>query len=438
MNRSAEIRGGGDRGPARLPGLRLSRGALALALGVTAAACALALAVVMATMPITSEDIRLLAVYIAGASLVGIALGWILLTGLDATFRPPLAVRVLAATLVGTVVALANVWLVASLMFVNTAHDLRLLVALLLAGAVITTFFSVAAAVMTGRRLNAIAGAIGRLAALDYSPPPALDGRGGGEVAQLARDVDRLRLHLEAVDRARAALDSDRRYFTAAISHDLRTPVATVRALVDALEDGVVADEPDVRDYYRRIRQETQRLARMLDDLSELAQIDAGSLRLEMGEARLQEVAAEVVEAMRPIAAQREIALTLHIEGDPPPTQIDAGRMERVIANLIRNALEHSEAGSAVEVQVVGEPGHTLLTVTDSGHGISAADLERVWDRFYRAEASRQRSSVGGGGGSGLGLAIVRGVVEAHGGTVAAASRPEGGARFEVRLPARG
>ncbi len=423
---------------ARFFGPRLGRGALPLALGVTAAASALGLAVAVATMPITGEDIRLLAVYIAGASLVGIALGWMVLTALDAMFRPPLAIRVLAATLVGTVIALGNVWLVASLMFVNTAHDLRLLVALLIAGAVVTTFFSVGAAVMTGRRLNAIAGAIGRLAALDYSPPPALDGRGGGEVAQLAHDVDRLRLRLEAIDMEREALDSDRRYFTAAISHDLRTPVATVRALVDALEDGVVADEPAVRDYYRRIRQETQRLARMLDDLSELAQIDAGSLRLELGEALLQEVAAEVVEALRPLAARREIVLTLRIEGDPPATSIDAGRMERVVANLIRNAIEQSDAGSAVEVRVGREPGHIVLAVIDSGHGISAADLERIWDRFYRAEASRQRSSVGGGAGSGLGLAIVRGVVEAHGGSVAAASPPEGGARFEVRLPLRG
>jgi signal transduction histidine kinase len=357
-----------------------------------------------------------------------------LLATLDRLFRPRLALQVLAATLVGTAAALTNVWIVASLMFVNTAHDLRLLVALLLGGAVVTTFFAVTAASMTGRRLDTITEAIGRLVALDYTPPAALDGRGGGEVARLAEDVGRLRVRLAEIGAEREALDSDRRYFTAAISHDLRTPVATVRALVDALDDGVVEAPAEVADYYRRIRHETQRLARMIDDLSELAQIDAGALRLDLSELPLQEVAAEVVEAMRPLADQSAVTLSLSTAGSPPPVAVDAARMERVLANLLRNALEHTEPGGTVEVRAAAEADCVLIAVADTGHGVSEADLGRIWDRFYRAERSRHRSPLGGDG-SGLGLAIVQGIVEAHGGSVAVSGGPEGGACFEVRVP---
>jgi two-component system sensor histidine kinase BaeS len=172
----------------------------------------------------------------------------------------------------------------------------------------------------------------------------------------------------------------------------------------------------------------------MIDDLFELAQLDAGALRLERRPVALQEVAAEVVDAMQAQARRQGVALRLQPEGGAPEVPLDGARLERALANLVRNALEHTPSGGRVDVAVFAENGVVGVRVQDGGEGIAANDLPRIWERFYRAEKSRRRSS-SGADGAGLGLAIVKGIVEAHGGTVEAASAPGSGATFTVRLP---
>jgi signal transduction histidine kinase len=225
---------------------------------------------------------------------------------------------------------------------------------------------------------------------------------------------------------------------TASISHDLRTPLGSIRAMAEALDDGIVAEPDEQSGYYRQIRRETERLSRMIDELFELAQIDAGALRLQRSLLPLQDVATEVVEAMRPLAREADIELRLEIDGDPPPTELDGARMERAIGNLVRNALEHTPPGQGVDVTVVAEPSGVRLAVHNSGSVIPLSDLERVWDRFYRGEPSRARGARGGADGAGLGLAIVKGIVETHGGSVTATSGHDDGTTFTIRLPGHG
>jgi signal transduction histidine kinase len=316
-------------------------------------------------------------------------------------------------------------------MFLNTAHDLRLLVALLVFSGIVTGFFSLWVASTIAGRLSLITEGVGALAAGDYTARVPVRGR--DEVARLAQDLNELAVRLHESEAQRAALDRERRELTAAVSHDLRTPLASVRAMVEALDDRIVEDPEEVARYYGTIRREIERLNRLIDDLFELAQMDAGVLRLNCQPVALQEIAAEVVDAMQAQARRNEVMLSLHVRDNPPLLSLDGARIERAVANLVRNALEHTPPGGRIDVAVCMDGGQVALTVSDTGEGIDPAELPRLWNRFYRGERSRQRGPRADNG-AGLGLAIVRGIVEAHGGQVSASSVPGQGSVFEMRL----
>jgi len=403
---------------------------LGAALAVTLATGAgLLLAQLLMSPP--AGDQRTLAAYLTLAGTATMAGGWLALRAADRLVGLSIQAKAFLAAVIGSGVALLNVFIVAQLMFISTSHDLKLLVALLLFSAIVTVFFSLWVASTVASRLELVAGRIRSLAAGEYRPLLAVEG--GDEVAILAADVNALAQRLEQAAAQRAALDHERRELTAAISHDLRTPLASLRAMVEALADGVVQDSEEISRYYGTMRREIERLSRMIEDLFELARVDAGALRLELRQVALQEVAAEVVDAMQAQARAGDVDLKLAVAGAPPQLRLDGTRIERAVANLVRNALEHTPAGGCVDVTVFADDGWVGLRVQDSGEGIAALELEHVWERFYRGEKSRRRSD--GGDGAGLGLAIVRGIVEAHGGRVTAASAPGRGATFEMRLP---
>ena len=307
-------------------------------------------------------DLRSLAAYLSLSGAATMGAGWLALRAADRAAALTIQTKAFISVAIGSGVALLNVLIVAQLMFVSTSHDLKLLLALLAFSAVVTVFFSLWAASSVAGRLAVVAGGIRSLAGGRYRA--RIDVAGGDEVAKLADDVNTLAERLQASEEQRHALEQERRELTAAISHDLRTPLASVRAMVEALDDRLVATPAEVERYYATIRREIDRLSRMIDDLFELAQMDAGALHLDRQPVALQEVAAEVIDAMRARAHQVGVLISLRTEGEPAELSLDGARIERAVANLVRNALEHTPAAGHVEVRIGARDGWLELSVS--------------------------------------------------------------------------
>lgn len=404
-----------------------------------AGAVGLAVMLVRLSMAPPAAELRELAIYFAVAGVATTAAGWLALRAAERWLHPSIRVKAFAGASIGTAVALLNVWIVARLMFVNTAHDLPLLVVLLVFSGTVTVVFSLAVASTLANRVAGIGAAIRELSAGGTVRPSRRlpRPRPGDEVARLAGEVDALAERLQQAAREQERLERERRELTAALSHDLRTPLASVRAMVEALDDGVVGEAAEVTRYHSTILRELERLNGMLDDLFELARIDAGAVELRRAPVLLQEVATDVVEAMRASAERAGQSLTAEVVGDPPPALIDGERTHRAVSNLVRNALEHAGDGATVAVTVEAGAGRVRLTVSDDGPGVPEVHLPHIWERFYRVDPARG-GSMRTDGGSGLGLAIVRAMVELHGGAVSAERASEGGMRFALELPLDG
>jgi signal transduction histidine kinase len=251
------------------------------------------------------------------------------------------------------------------------------------------------------------------------------------EVGDLARAFNRMAAEIEAAFRRQRESERARVDLIAAVSHDLRTPLASLRAMAEALHDGVVDDPDSVRRYLRAIQGDIQRLSALIDDLFELSQLDAGALRLDRQPVAIAELVAETAASMQAQAERKAIRLDCVFEGAAATVEVDPLRVHRVLANLLQNAVRHTPAGGRVVVQAYDRPGEVEVRVADTGEGISAHALPHVFEPFYRGDPARGREQ----GGAGLGLAIARGLVEAHGGRIWAESTAGQGATVGFTLP---
>jgi signal transduction histidine kinase len=248
------------------------------------------------------------------------------------------------------------------------------------------------------------------------------------ELMRLAAQLDETSARLvEARERERA-LDASRRELIAWVSHDLRTPLAGIRAIAEALEDGVVDDEATVRRYHRTLREEADHLAGLVDDLFELSRAQAGALQLEMERISLGDVVSDALSCARPIAAAKGIRLIGAPGGPPLDLTASAPELLRVLRNILDNAIRHSPAEGTVFVEAGRADGRAYVSVSDSGGGIPDGDLGRVFDVAFRGDPARS------GSGTGLGLAIARSLIEAQRGEIHVRNE-NGGARFTVSLP---
>ncbi len=239
------------------------------------------------------------------------------------------------------------------------------------------------------------------------------------EIAALGEDINRLAGTLEAVEERRTRLLSE-------LAHELRSPLTAIDGYVEGLLDGVFEPDPRV---FASIGEETARLRRLAGDLTTVARAEEGALDYAWGDVDLNQVATRVVARLSPQFDASGITIDVSVPDRATMVRGDADRLDQVVANLVGNALGHTSAGGNVMVVVGGASDHADLVVEDDGDGIDLDEIDRIFERFYRAPGTSRA-------GSGLGLTIVRAVVEAHGGAISATSAGAGqGATFKMELP---
>lgn len=391
-------------------------------------ALGLAILVFVWVMRPPSSDLQAMALFLSITALISVVagygayrLGWL-------SRSPRLSWTLLAGYGLATLLTFLNVGYSARRMFVSE-HDLLLAgVLLVFAGGIAMSLGYFVAAALTDR-ISAVCRGAEAIAEGDLAARVAVVGK--DEVSHLAATFNQMAERLQEADRRQRELDTLRRDLIAWVGHDLRTPLASTRVIVEALADGVIEDPETAQRYLRTAQRDIQSLTLLIDDLFDLAQMDAGGLKLERQPTSMAELIADTVESFSALAAQRGVALRGSAEPGVDPALIDARQISRVLANLVGNALRHTPTGGAVIARARPVADRIQVEVADTGEGIPSEDLPRVFERFYRGEKSRSRTT----GGSGLGLAIAKAVVEAHGGQITVESRPGEGARFSFFLP---
>ncbi|MGW0825085.1 sensor histidine kinase [Streptomyces sp. NPDC002845] len=302
-------------------------------------------------------------------------------------------------------------------------HDLSVVTTVIAMAAVV----SLATALLLGRWVVARSHELA-LAARSFGDGGAFAAPAGpatAELAALSRELQATSAKLAESRERERALETSRRELVAWISHDLRTPLAGLRAMSEALEDGVAADPTR---YLRQIRTEVERLNAMVGDLFELSRIHAGALTLAPSRMSLYDLVGDALAGADPLAREYGVRLVGY-QVEPVPVEVDGKEMSRVLGNLLVNAIRRTPPDGTVAVAAERSAGGVVLSVTDSCGGIPEEDLPRVFDTGWRGTHARTPPA-----GAGLGLAIVRGIVEAHQGHAAVRNIP-GGCRFEVTLP---
>ena len=372
------------------------------------------------------HDVGVLVAVSAGSSVAVTAAG---LGLLRAARRRPLrdAALIVALTPVFTVMVAAiaaTMW-----MFLSKRQFGVLIATVVFAGlGGIVTSMVLARTLMRGSdALRAAANALAR-----GEPYVGPTGTPSAELEALAAELEAAHAKLDESRRHDRAVEDSRRELIAWVSHDLRTPLAGIRAMAEALEDNVVFTDEDRALYHRRIRVEVDRLATMVDDLFELSRIHAGALQLSPRPTALADVVREAVASAAPVASAKGIRLTESGLGPAGPlVDVDPDALVRVVGNLLGNAIRHTPPDGCVDIRMEHGEDFVYVSIGDECGGIADADIDRVFDVAFRGGPARTPSP---DGGAGLGLAIARGIVHAHNGRIGAENVGPG-CRFTIALP---
>jgi signal transduction histidine kinase len=340
--------------------------------------------------------------------------------------RASLRLSLMAASAIAVLAVVAGTLGTANAMFISQ-HDLRVVgMVCIVAGLV-----GLAISWLLGRQVE-----ISSIALRQAARSMGQEGSGfrpaagpmAAELAALSRELTATAGKLAESRERERRIEQSRRQLVAWVSHDLRTPLAGLQAMAEALQDGIATDPAR---YHRRIHAEATRLSAMVEDLFELSRIQSGTLSLAVDPVEAGDLVSDTVASMEPLAHARGVQLAGQAAGSPL-IQADARELSRALANLVTNAIRHTPENGRVVVAATAEAGGVLMTVSDSCGGIPEADLPLVFDTAWRGSAAR---TPGADGGAGLGLAIVRGIAEAHQGQVSVVNTGAG-CRFEIRLPA--
>jgi signal transduction histidine kinase len=390
---------------------------------LVAAAGAIAALVVGAAMGMSGGDLAHLVVPLAVATAVTVAAT---VAANAALARTSLRYRFLIVAVLGAVVALANLAVMARLMMVSS-HDLALV--LLLVVFATGTAIAMALVLASGpvRAIDRLVRGARRMGEGELEEPIG-ELSAGPELDEVARSLDEAAARLREARERERQVEGMRRDLIVAVSHDLRTPLASLRAMVEAIDDGVVEDVPTVRRYAIEMRRSVGQLVTMVDDLFELTQLDVDAIEQETERATLADVVRSAVSVVEPAAVEKRLSVQTSL-GDADGATCSP-RMVRVLQNLLVNAVRHTPPDGTVRIEASRHAGRLLVAVEDSGEGIDEDDLPRVFEPFFRGDPARQ------GPGTGLGLALAQRIVVAMGGAISVESRRQVGTRFAIELPA--
>ena len=393
-------------------------------------ALAITILVSATLLGVPTTDLPAIALLLAGAGGGGGVLALILVRPAVLGRLGGVRAQLVGAGLIGSLLLLGMMLAGARAMFIS-GHDFVIVLTMLLFAAVLSVGFSLLCAAPMANRIERVRRGTSLLAEGKLRTEVPVEGH--DEISGLATDFNRMASALDEAKAHEHEMEQSRRDLIASVSHDLRTPLASTRALIEAVADGIATDPDTEARYLRSARGELAHLSRLVDDLFELARIDAGVLKLTLEEASLRDLASDTLSSFQAQAEQQGVRLVGEVESEVDPVLANPSKLQRVLHNLISNALHHTPTDGTVLLRAVPQEDKVQIEVSDTGEGIADKDLPHVFERSFRGEESRTRPEENVTG-AGLGLAIARGLIEAHGGEIHAESQPGKGSRFRFTL----
>lgn len=390
-----------------------------------------ALALLTAVIAPPAEDLVQLFVFMGGSGVGTILVSYLFFrTGLYTQF-PSLRWSLVSIVIITVLLTLLNIWVTAQLMFLSK-HDLALTVSLLVFAGLTAVIFGIyIAGTITARIMNLSHAA-------QYIAQGRLDTRltvsGNDELAEFAHTFNWMAENLEKIDNDKQRVEKARRDLIAWVSHDLRTPLTSMRAILEAIQDGIITDPTTVQEYVGRSLSEVNNLSHLIDDLFELSKLDTGHMDAKFVSASLPDLISDVVSNLMAKANRKNVKLNGDIAPNIPAIAMATDKIQRVLYNLIDNAVQYTPTDGVITIIAYTKDDFVRVDVHNTGNHIDDHHLPKIFNHFYRVEQSRQQSE-DGQRSTGLGLAIAKAIVEMHSGTIWVSSSPELGTTFSFTLP---
>jgi signal transduction histidine kinase len=397
----------------------------------TILAMIVALVIIQLVMAPPPSDFQLLALFMGATALMTIGLAYTVQRFNLMSRFPTLRWLVPFTIILTSALIVFNVWVTARMMFISN-HDFYLTTALLVFGSLIAIGFGVFITSQVTSRLRSLSDAAEVLAKGDFET--RLDMQGSDEIAKLAATFNWMAESLGKLDQQQRQVDQTRRDLIAWVSHDLRTPLSTIRVMLEAIQDGIADDETTRRRYISNSLKEIEHLSRLINDLFELAQMDTGQLKLRLESVSLRDLISDTLSRMRAQADHQGVTLTAMLADDVDMIPMDSLKIQQVLYNLLDNALRYTPADGQVTLEARNENGDVRVDIRNTGANIDAEHLPYLFDRFYRVEKSRTTDKTGRRG-TGLGLTIAESFVKAHNGRIWVESDEQHGTTFSFTLP---
>jgi signal transduction histidine kinase len=387
-----------------------------------------ALAIAIYIMEAPASDLKDLIQFLLTSSLPSLLIGYLVFT-VGRRWLRSIRYKTLLAYSLGVIIAIINIYVTSQLMFVSE-HDFLLLGLLLIFAGILSASFGYLLAASMAQSLSLLCLGARRIAGGDFSARVHLTEV--DELSEVAEAFNFMGDELQKSFARQRELEQARRDLIAAVSHDLRTPLTSIRAMIEALADGVVVEPPTVQRYYAVMRSQIENLSGLINDLFELSQLETGQVQLALEAVNLNDLLSDVLESMQAQAGAKGVSLKGIFYEDLPIIKGEMNKLQRVITNLVQNAIRHTPSGGLISLETQVAPEGIRVEVSDTGEGIAPEDLPHIFEQFFRGEKSRSRET----GGAGLGLAIAKRIVEAHHGRIWVESQVGQGTRFSFVLPA--